>query len=401
MDFCDKAVHGIVIEVLCKQYNKERMITMKLRNKKIFSRIAAGVMVAAMAITLLPGTVKNVNAASVTSTTANLKILKRAEVYAPNTTFEFAVTEMTAAEAKTSNGNTDVTPAYQNAPADGASASTVTSTPQASDLNTKVLTKTVTFSLDASKFEGKEPGTYRYKVQQDNKGYEGITYDTDVKYLDVVVGYNGTNTEVLGLFLKDSTGDKIDTIVNRYGIKADPTDPETPTDPDGTVNDLKLVKTVTGAYAEKTKDFSFTIAITGAAGEQYHVVDASGTDKTITSGGSVTVTLKDGQSVMVYGLSANDSYTITEDTYAGYTTSFTTKLNGVDKTGTGFSGTGSTVTNKIAASDELQTQEVTFKNDKDGSATGIILNYAPYALMIVLAAATAFVFFRKRRSADF
>lgn len=373
---------------------------MKLRNKKIFSRIAAGVMVAAMAIVSLPGTIKTVEAASVASCEVNITLLKRAEVYAPNTTFEFDVTPMTAADAKISNNGEDLTPQFANAIADAVTASPVVFAPADSDINTEVITKKVTFSLDTAKFEGKEPGTFRYKVIQKDKGYEGITYDTKEMYLDVTVGYDGTRTVVLGVFLKDAN-DKVENIINRYGINSDPDDPTEPTDPDGTVNDLVIAKKVTGAYGEKGKEFSFTIAIAGATGEKYHVIDASGNRQVIVSGGSIKVTLKDGQSVTVYGLSENDEYTITEDSYAGYTTSFATKVNDTEKIGEGYSGNGSTVTTKIATNDSLQTQEVTFTNDKDGTATGLILNYAPYALMVVLAVAVAFVFCRKKRNLDF
>ena len=84
-----------------KKIIKERMFTMNLKNKKIFSRIAAGVMTVAMAITLLPGTMKTVNAAEpVTSASLDVNLYKRADVYAPNTTFEFEVTNLTAEQAK-------------------------------------------------------------------------------------------------------------------------------------------------------------------------------------------------------------------------------------------------------------------------------------------------------------
>lgn len=375
---------------------------MKLRNKKIFSRIAAGVMVAAMAIASLPGTIKTVEAASVDSCDVNVTLLKRAEVYAPKTTFEFDVTPMTALAAKASNNNVDLTPPFADAIPDAVTASTVVFAPADSDINSKTITQQVTFSLTTTAFEGQEPGIFRYNVIQKEKGYEGITYDTREMYLDVTVGYNknGTSTEVLGVYLKDEKG-KVENIINRYGINSDPNDPKKPTDPDGKVNDLVIAKNVTGAYGEKNKDFSFTIAITGATGEKYHVVDASGHDQVIVSGGSIKVTLKHGQSVTVYGLSENDQYTITEDTYQGYNTSFATTVNDTEKTGEGYSGTGSTVSTKIATSTSLQTQKVTFTNEKDGSATGLILNYAPYALMVVLAAAVAFVFYRKKRNLDF
>ena len=52
----------------------------------------------------------------------------------------------------------------------------------------------------------------------------------------------------------------------------------------------------------------------------------------------------------------------------------------------------------IDAGTSLQTQEVAFTNDRTGSATGFASSYGPYALMVVLAGAVAFVLFRKKRA---
>lgn len=180
-----------------KKIIKERMFTMNLKNKKIFSRIAAGVMTVAMAITLLPGTMKTVNASGtgtaenpVTRASVNVTLYKRAMVYAPNTTFEFTVTNLTKDKAKETNKNEDLVPAFQNAPAGAVTPGSIILTPTEEELDNTSITKELTFTLDPSKFTAM--GTYRYEVKQTKGTYEGITYDEDTRYLDVTVATDGT-----------------------------------------------------------------------------------------------------------------------------------------------------------------------------------------------------------------
>ncbi len=390
-----------------KKIIKERMFTMNLKNKKIFSRIAAGVMTVAMAITLLPGTMKTVNAAeSVTSASVNVTLYKRANVYAPNTTFQFTVTNLTAAAAKTSNGGTDLTPEFKDAPENAVTAGTITLSPtaDAGKLNDTSITKTLTFTLVPSKFT--DIGTYRYKVQQNDLNYEGIKYDTTEKYLDVIVARNGDTVYIENAFLisyKNETRNKIQEVVNTYGVNKPDTENPDPK-PDGTVNDLVISKNVTGIYGERDKDFNFDITINGAEDESYYLVrlpEKSGDPEVkiaeLKSGVNQTITLRHGQKVKIYGLTASDNYKIEEATVSGYTTKFETKVGGTvigDGTVTSNSATGA-----IEAKDSLQTQEVAFTNNREaGAATGFALSYGPYALMVVLAGAVAFVLFRKRRA---
>ena len=177
-----------------KKIIKERMFTMNLKNKKIFSRIAAGVMTVAMAITLLPGTMKTVNAAEpVTSASLDVNLYKRADVYAPNTTFEFEVTNLTAEQAKATNGGKDLKPPFKNAPAGAVKPGTIELAPAAEDLTETSISKKLTFTLVADKFTTEGIGTYRYKVKQKEGTYEGIKYDVGERYLDVTVATDGTN----------------------------------------------------------------------------------------------------------------------------------------------------------------------------------------------------------------
>lgn len=385
-----------------KKIIKERMFTMNLKNKKIFSRIAAGVMTVAMAITLLPGTMKTVNAAGtgtaenpVKSASVNVTLYKRAKVYAPNTTFEFTVTNLTKDKAKETNKNEDLVPAFQNAPAEAVTPGSITLTPTEGELDNTSITKELTFTLDPSKFTAM--GTYRYEVKQTKGTYEGITYDEDMRYLDVTVATDGTNFYIESAeLISYKTGErkKSGAFVNTYGVKSDPTNPV----PDGTVNDLVISKTVTGNFGERDKKFDFEITINGADGEEYKLEGQPAQETTkIKSGEKVTIQLGNGENVKIYGLTASDTYTIKELAADDYKTTFKTTVTGSDKAAV--DGTGKDVTDgKIDAGNQLQTQKVAFTNNREGSATGFALSYGPYALMVVLAGAVAFVLFRKRRA---
>ena len=127
---------------ICKKNNKRKDGYYEFEKQKIFSRIAAGVMTVAMAITLLPGTMKTVNAAEpVTSASLDVNLYKRADVYAPNTTFEFEVTNLTAEQAKATNGGKDLKPPFKNAPAGAVKPGTIELAPAAEDLTETSISK--------------------------------------------------------------------------------------------------------------------------------------------------------------------------------------------------------------------------------------------------------------------
>ena len=382
---------------------------MNLKHNKIFSRIAAIAMMVAMAITLLPGIGNTVKAAeSVTSVSMDVILYKRKPVYAPNTTFKFDVKPLTAAEAKATNNNAELVPAFKGAMADGVVADEITMTPSASDLRHTSLKKTLTLTLDQAKFISAGLGTYRYEVKQNTEAqYEGIKYDDSVRYLDVTVGGDDNgNAYIVSASLntyKEGRLVKSGVFVNTYGVKkpdpTDPTDPDDPpvypedpdTEPDGTVNDLTLEKNVTGTYGERSKSFTFKITINGAEGEWYNLEG----QEPIKKGETTTITLKHGESVKIYGLSKGDKYTIEETSEEGYTTKIKTTVNGADKAEID----GTVVTdNTIDEGTSLQEQNVKFTNDRGGSATGFVSTYGPYVIMVILAGVAAFGLFRKRRS---
>ena len=167
--------------------------------------------------------------------------------------------------------------------------------------------------------------------------------------------------------------------------------------------------------------FTFTITIAGdedieadeeagieAVPEKFYYVvydsddqpKAGGTN-TATSDDAFTVTLGNGEYVVVYGLSAGDQYTVIEDKAGeeGYVTSVTTGTTATNGTNTPWDKDEEEkdIVGQVSANSFENDAYVTYTNTKDASApTGIAMDIAPYALLVVIAAAGCFVFLRKR-----
>lgn len=366
---------------------------MKL-TKKLFGRILAMAMAIAMVLAL-PTTIDVVKADDAADPSFSVVVQKREKVYSPDTTFTFTVAPIST----TPDG-------YYAAPSNGVSfkdgKNTLTSTPDDGNLSATYYTLgTLILTVDKSKFvdgsNNVQPGKYRYEVKQTAGSYEGITYDTATRYLDVIIKSDGTIMSA-SLIRNDA---KNAVFVNKYGVKGTPTNPDDPTspddpsnpgDPNGTVNDLLVKKIVEGNVASTTKEFNFTIKITGTQAAEWYYVEfsdgsASKTVKTNVDNNTISFTLSHNETAKVYGLSATDAYVVTETdaNQDGYRT--TVSEGDADST--------------VATSDSLVTQNVTIKNTKNETATGIITEYMPYALMVILAGAAAVVFCRKRRNSEF
>lgn len=91
--------------------------------------------------------------------------------------------------------------------------------------------------------------------------------------------------------------------------------------------------------------------------------------------------MKHGQSATIYGLSKNDKYTITEANYSS--DGYATTVNGES---------GREATGTIEAD-----TTISFVNSKNaGTPTGVLMDIAPYAIMIVLAGVCVVLFLRKK-----
>lgn len=336
-----------------------------MKKSKMLRRLAAllmaGTMMAAMSTGVFADETTDGGSTPPVNVTITKELTKGVNDYAPNTTFNFSITPGTAVDA---TPNSDAI--YAGLQGGATITEDITSAPKASDIGNETITVgTTNITIDNTKFTA--PGIYRYVVTETPGNYEGVAYSTETKYFDV---YVDSNKNVYSYAFVDPANpkEKDDGVfTNEYGTADKP------------VSDLTISKTVEGNQGDKTKDFTFTIKVDGAAGEQYYVNDKL----TLVSGTSADITLKNGESVTIYGLSANDTYTVTEADYTsdGYTTTI-----GQEKT--------NTKTGTISAD-----TTVAFVNTKNATTpTGIVMNIAPYVLMVAVAAVLAVVFLRKRNT---
>lgn len=244
---------------------------------------------------------------------------------------------------------------------------------------TTTITAQLSAVLDASEFTA--PGIYRYKITQQKPVLDGLNVTHEALFLDVYVENNGTGYVVKGCTLSAEVGSskKTDGFVNDYAT-----------------HKLTIKKIVAGNQGDKNKDFQFTVSLSGATGETYKYVkvkkDGTSTPGDVANSGStVSVNLRDGDYIIFYGLSSEDTYAVTEGDYKkeGYETSYKigetgneTKSNTISAKGIGTSDTTVTFTN---------TKEVTVPTD-------VIRTVVPYAAIVAFAAVMGVVFFRPRRN---
>ena len=146
---------------------------------------------------------------------------------------------------------------------------------------------------------------------------------------------------------------------------------------------------------DKGKEFDFTVTFTnGDKGEKFTY---AGSEYTFGEDGSVSITgikLADAtNAVTITGIPSDVMYTVVENVNKseGYETTATVNEEDVEVTSADASQT-------VAAQDKSQdTDAVVVTNTRNAvSPTGIAMNIAPYALLVVVAVAGCFVFLRKR-----
>lgn len=213
------------------------------------------------------------------------------------------------------------------------------------------------------------PGDYKYTVAETAGEVDGITYDTTSKTVTVRV-YN--NTDVEGNLVDGKSAIAI--VEGAEG--SDPTKlEEVSFENKYETHKVEVKKIIEGNAADLTKEFTFTITINGSKGEKYTVKNGE-TTAIITSGTPYEVDLGNNETVEIYGLSASDTYTVTEDA-EGYTSTGTVE----EATAIGKEDKNIEVTN-------TKTQVI---------PTGIIENVAPFALALVVGGSFAVIYFKKNR----
>ena len=221
-------------------------------------------------------------------------------------------------------------------------------------------------------------GVYQYTLQEVAGTVAGVTYKAETFVLKVQVtnGADGSLVRTPALYT-DGTGTgvaKNDTIKNTYEGR-----------------DLSISKTVTGAYGDKTKYFTFTVTLTGETGKTYPETFAVNggkyTNASIKLDEATTFELKDGDTITIANLPVGVSYKVSETAVTDYKT----YVNGGTTEATSSEGS-------IAAGAD---SSVKFENVKDGTPeTGISLDSLPYVVILVVVLGGATVLFLRKRHAE-
>lgn len=217
-------------------------------------------------------------------------------------------------------------------------------------------------------------GTYYFKVSETDPGIVGMT-NAEAQIITV----NVTKDDSTGILTATSTSSSALIFNNVYK------------------HSLTVEKSVPGESGDKTKAFSMTILLEGPTGDTVDVA-ASGTDiadnkltftKQTDGTYKATVALADTQSVTLTGLDPRWKFSVAEDTYDGYTTTY--KLDNVAYT----SGTST----EVASSDHT----VVVTNDRGTIViSGIEINkkdalYASIAVL-TLAVGGSFYFISRKKA---
>lgn len=328
--------------------------------KKTIRRLGALAMVLAMAVSVFAVNASAVDATENIQFKKSLVVTGEAHAKLPLAeTFNFTVTEA---------GKSDET-TYPNPGKEAITVSPVTFAKGAttSEQNITVTVKKEYFALKNSDNEviGYKPGTYYYIIKETANSTDGMVYSGAEKKLAVQVLNDGTcKYYVVEYKNGEVTNAKDDAVfTNTY-----------------TAHKLTVAKQIDGDQADPNEAFDIYVTIKGATGETYETNKGT----TLTSGTPAKISLKGGESIEIYNLSAGDTYTVDEDDK--YVTSEGYEVKGE-------------VTNDTAIG--TADAEVTIKNIKYASTPGgVIMTIAPYALMVVLAGAFAVVFLSRRNRAE-
>lgn len=362
--------------------------------KKLTAALLTGTMVMSMGMTAF---------AETQSVTITKNVTTDGKTHAPNTTFNFKISQ---GEGETITGEGDETVVVY-AGEISAISSTDVSIAFADDNSVAALyDESGTFTIDPDAFS--KPGVFHYTIAEvipvDDNKYEGIEYDgTEYDmyvYITETEGVRSVAAITVGENVIDPGSDlegKVDAIefTNVYGAEDD--------DEKDKVYDLTITKVVTGNQGEKGRDFKVDITITNNGDDPEKVYEAekytdnedNGTPVTFESGVKYEgLTLTDGESIHIYGLTANDTFKVDEEslTSDGYTVTYTA-ANGAEENPED-DGQDDYITGKVTADGA----QVTITNDKTVTTpTGIAMTFAPYAVMVAFAGVFAVMFLRKKR----
>jgi pilin isopeptide linkage protein len=313
-----------------------------------------------------------------TSLTVDKVLAKDANDYVPDETYTFEVAPGAADEQNAVIAG-PVDAVLVNGTSIGTAGTfTIDGDPSAKDIGQTIVDiGSVSITFDTSKFT--KPGIYRYTIDELGTDSADEDYDDTVYTMDVYYTNDGAISNVVAY--SDASA-KADAITFTNSIEGSG---------DHALDDLTVTKVVTGNMGEKTRNFNFTVTLKSGTGS--YLAQAGNTTVTLNAQNpSATLSLQDGQSLVVYGLDSDAKVSVVEEDLSGegYTTTYysdyqqLTKESELQSTG----GRGITADTTF-----------TVENEKEVNiTTGVVREYAPFILMVVLAGAVAVVFFRRKKA---
>lgn len=351
-----------------------------MKLKKLFAGVVAAAMMLTMAVPAFAGSpIKSEE--GITSYTLNKSYQLIGEGQAPAADFNFTITNTSVTGSEKYNGKTEFpTPSITPSVHYDANEATPTGTGAgAKDI-------VVDFLKDGALIYD-SVGQYVYTIAETapEKGLAGVDYDQKKVSMKVTVVNDDKTDKGLKIstisFTKnnDKISGKVDgnkneeaAFINTY-----------------TANKLEVTKKVTGAAGDKNYPFSFTVTFNGPDGKTWDaskLTFAENAKSATYDNDAWNFTLTHGESISFANLPKGVTYSVVEK-YLNADKKIT--INGTEYTATYENGTGTM---------EATAKTATVTNATEGFVdTGVILDNAPYMLMLAIVAGGAMTLVIKKR----
>lgn len=235
--------------------------------------------------------------------------------------------------------------------------------------------KTVNATVNANNYN---LGYYVYKVTETVGNTAGITYTTTPQYLKLTIlrEDNSTQYYIAAMHYETLTGTKNGVFTNTYDS-----------------GKLTVTKEIKGNQANMDETFEIQVVLTAPEGKTVKsdigvsVNGGSAETRKFDTDGTLTVTgtLGNGQTIVIDNLPAGVTYEVTEPTPGDYISTIT------------YTKTADNADDKTINANDTDTVTVTNTRGTDSPDTGVILDNAPYILMLAVVAGGVFFMVAKKR----